>query len=250
MLLPVSLAMAEGHGDRNRPIEVTFTKWVTTFPLMEGFWGDDLANRFVGEIFQRQVSQRQADNCYLPAPNCGRIIRLEALYEFHAGDHSFTALIRGGTSGDSGAAAAGRHHLVRVARRSPGARGISDDTRHDRLCGRTAGRDVLPGNDPRRARPAGLNVPQARRRMDSAEGRSGPDCGSAAGSWMFDCLILGQLCGDEQVFLDLSRLSAGAHTSEARMSTRSMRSYVTQWKVRTSNRQLSWYRPRNRAYAR
>ena len=104
MLLPVSLAMAQGNGDRNRPIEVTFTKWVTTFPLMEGYWGDDLANKFVGEIFQRQVSQRQADTCYLPAPNCGRIIRLEALYEFHAGDHSFTALIRGGTSGDTGAA--------------------------------------------------------------------------------------------------------------------------------------------------
>ena len=104
MLLPVSLAMAQGHGDRNRPIEVTFTKWVTAFPLMEGFWNDDLANRFVGEIFQRQVSQRQADNCYLPAPNCGRIIRLEALYEVQNGDRSFTALIRGGTSGDTGAA--------------------------------------------------------------------------------------------------------------------------------------------------
>ena len=104
MLLTASLAMAAGHGDGNRPIEVTFTKWVTTFPLMEGYWGDDLANKFVGEIFQRQVSQRQADTCYLPAPNCGRIIRLEALYEFHNGDRSFTALIRGGTSGDSGAA--------------------------------------------------------------------------------------------------------------------------------------------------
>jgi hypothetical protein len=34
----------------------------------------------------------------------GRIIRLEALYEFHNGDRSFTALIRGGTSGDLGAA--------------------------------------------------------------------------------------------------------------------------------------------------
>ena len=104
MLLPVSLAMAQGNGDPNRPIEVTFTKWVTTFPLMEGFWGDGLANKFVGEVFQRQVSQRQADNCYLPAPNCGRIIRLEALYEVQNGDRSFTALIRGGTSGDTGAA--------------------------------------------------------------------------------------------------------------------------------------------------
>jgi hypothetical protein len=52
MLLPVSLAMAQGRGDPNRPIDVTFTKWVTTFPLMEGYWGDDLANKFVGEVFQ------------------------------------------------------------------------------------------------------------------------------------------------------------------------------------------------------
>jgi hypothetical protein len=48
----------------NRPIEMTFTKWITTFPLMEGYWGGDLANEFVGEVFQRQVSQRQADNSY------------------------------------------------------------------------------------------------------------------------------------------------------------------------------------------
>jgi hypothetical protein len=89
---------------RNRTIEVTFTKWVTTFPLMEGYWGDAVGNTFVGEILQRQVSQRQADNRFLPAPNCGRIIRLEALYEFHNGDRSFTALVRGGTSGDTGAA--------------------------------------------------------------------------------------------------------------------------------------------------
>jgi hypothetical protein len=86
MLLPVSLAMAQGNGDPNLPIEVTYTKWITTFPLMEGFWGDNFANKFVGEVFQRQVSQRQAENCYLPAPNCGRIIRLEALYEFRNGD--------------------------------------------------------------------------------------------------------------------------------------------------------------------
>ena len=160
MLLPVSLAMAAGHGDRNRPIEVTFTKWVTTFPLMEGYWGDDLANEFVGEVFQRQVSQRQADNCFLPAPNCGRIIRLEALYEFHNGDHSFTALIRGGTSGDTGAALLDGTVLfgwrvgapVHVEFQTiPGTTGC---------VGAPLGRDVLPGNNPRRAGPTGLNVPQ------------------------------------------------------------------------------------------
>jgi hypothetical protein len=86
------------------PVEVTFTKWVTTSPLMEGFTGGDVPGDFVGEVLQRQVSQRQAAECYLPAPNCGRIIRLEAMYEVQAGKHSFTALIRGGTSGDTGAA--------------------------------------------------------------------------------------------------------------------------------------------------
>ena len=104
VLCTVSLAMATADDDPNRPIEMTFTKWVTTAPLMAGYWGGDLANEFVGEVLQRQVSQQQVDTCFQPAPNCGRVIRLEAFYEFHNGDHSFTALIRGGTSGDTGAA--------------------------------------------------------------------------------------------------------------------------------------------------
>ena len=105
MLLSVSFVIAHESGDPNRPIDVTFTKWVVPGTLlMEGFWGDDPANQFLGEILQRQVSQRQAETCFLPAPNCGRVIRLEAVYEFHNGDQSFTALIRGGTSGDTGAA--------------------------------------------------------------------------------------------------------------------------------------------------
>jgi hypothetical protein len=95
MLLLVSLVMAEGHGDRNRPVEVTFTKWVTTFPLMEGYWGDDLANIYVGEVLQRQVSVN---------PGLNGIVRLEAIYEIRNGDHSFTALIRGGTDAVTGAA--------------------------------------------------------------------------------------------------------------------------------------------------
>ena len=95
MLLPVSLAMAQGRGDHNRPIEVAFTKWVTTYPLMEGFWGGDPANKYVGEILQRQVSTNPALNS---------IVRLEAIYQIHAGDHSFTALIRGGTNNVTGAA--------------------------------------------------------------------------------------------------------------------------------------------------
>ena len=85
------------------PIEVTFTKWVTTSPLMEGVTGGAAPGVFVGEVLQRQVTQRLADHCYAP-PSCGRVIRLEAMYEVRAGNRSFAALIRGGSSGDTGAA--------------------------------------------------------------------------------------------------------------------------------------------------
>ena len=95
LLFQFAPAMAEGRDDRNRPVEITFTKWVTTFPLMEGFWGGDLANTYVGEILQRQVSVNPALN---------GIIRLEAVYEIQHGDQFFTALIRGGTNGVTGAA--------------------------------------------------------------------------------------------------------------------------------------------------
>ncbi len=95
LLVQISPAAAEDHRDNNRPVEVAFTKWVTTFPLMEGFWGGDLANKFVGEVFQRQVSVNPALN---------GIIRLEAIYEVENGDRSFTALIRGGTNNVTGAA--------------------------------------------------------------------------------------------------------------------------------------------------
>ena len=89
------LAGSDRDHDRNRPIEITFTKWVATFPLMEGFWGGDVANPYVGEILQRQVSVNPALN---------GIIRLEAIYEFHHGERFFTALIRGGTNSVTGAA--------------------------------------------------------------------------------------------------------------------------------------------------
>ena len=95
LFLQISPAVAEGRRDNNRPVKVAFTKWVTTFPLMEGFWGGDLANKFVGEVFQRQVSVNPALN---------GIIRLEAIYEVQDGDRSFTALIRGGTNNVTGAA--------------------------------------------------------------------------------------------------------------------------------------------------
>jgi hypothetical protein len=69
------------------PVDISFTKWITTFPLMSGFTGSDVPGHFVGEILQRQVSSDL------------RIIRLEAIYEVQAEDRSFTALLRGGTGG-------------------------------------------------------------------------------------------------------------------------------------------------------
>jgi hypothetical protein len=95
LLFQIAPVMAGSQDDHNRPVEVTFTKWVTTFPLMEGFWGGDPANTYVGEILQRQVSVNPALNS---------IVRIEAIYEIRNGDHSFTALIRGGTDNVTGAA--------------------------------------------------------------------------------------------------------------------------------------------------
>ena len=56
LVLPISPAMAQGDGDNNEPVNISFTKWVTTAPRMEGFTGGDVYGVFVGEILQRQVS--------------------------------------------------------------------------------------------------------------------------------------------------------------------------------------------------
>src|SRR5213080_477662 len=92
IVLVVQISPARAGGDdgtagntHHSRVEVTFTKWIAGYPLMAGFTGGDVAGDFVGEVLQRQVSQN------------GRIIRLEAMYEVQAGEHSFTALIRGGT---------------------------------------------------------------------------------------------------------------------------------------------------------
>ena len=58
---------------------------VTRRFLMAGFTEGDVEGAFLGEVLNRQVSLN------------GRVIWLEAIYEVQAGDHSFTALIRGGT---------------------------------------------------------------------------------------------------------------------------------------------------------
>jgi hypothetical protein len=120
-LLPISPALAGGEhkgrpelsqGSRYpglavlsketaRPVEVTFTKWAvpgstTPYSLLAGFTGGDIVGVYVGEVLHRVASQAQ--------PEHNRIVWLEAMYEVQAGDHSFTALIRGGTDMVTGAA--------------------------------------------------------------------------------------------------------------------------------------------------
>ena len=96
LLFQFAPVMAGSHDDRNRPIEVTFTKWGVPAPplpapqppfgLFEGFSGDSLPGSFVAEVLWRQRSVN------------GHVTGLEALYEVVDGDRSFSALIRGGSS--------------------------------------------------------------------------------------------------------------------------------------------------------
>jgi hypothetical protein len=112
LLLQIAPVKAEPKPDRNGPVDITFTKWVTGVvpatvflgitegrALMEGRTGGAVPDgTFVGEVLQRQQSAN-------PALIAG-IIKLEAIYEVHDayGDHVFTALIRGGTNAATGAA--------------------------------------------------------------------------------------------------------------------------------------------------
>ena len=111
LLIQIAPVSAERKQDRNRPVEITFTKWVTGVVLVPGFGGitearapmagrtgGDVPGTFAGEVLQRQQSAN-------PALKTG-IIKLEAIYEVHDvnGDHVFTALIRGGTNQETGAA--------------------------------------------------------------------------------------------------------------------------------------------------
>jgi len=128
LLLQLSAALATGQPDAqqatihgSRPVEVTFTKWrtavlpsppeVPTRFLFEGTVAGDLGDgNFVGEVLDRKVSTP----CTAFAPPCTpgitpptittSIIALHAIYEVQVGEHSFTALIQGGTNGVTGAA--------------------------------------------------------------------------------------------------------------------------------------------------
>ena len=93
-LVQISPALASDQEDNNRPVEVTFTKWVIPAPpppapqppfgLLEGFSNDGPDGSFVGEVLWRQASLN------------GHVVGLTAMYEIVDVDHSFTALIRGG----------------------------------------------------------------------------------------------------------------------------------------------------------
>ena len=120
LLLPVSTALAQGNGNSNMPIDISFTKWRTAVVppsgvpsrfLFKGIVGGELGDGdFVGEVLDRKVSTP----CSALDPPCtpgvtpptitGSIISLQAIYEVQVGEHSFTALIQGGTNGVTGAA--------------------------------------------------------------------------------------------------------------------------------------------------
>ena len=96
--------------DRRRgPVEVTFTKWVTTGTFLAGIAGGDVDGRFVGEVLEGQTSVNPELNPNpegVPGPLVNGVRRLEALYQVNAEDEeaSFTALIRGGQNQVTGVA--------------------------------------------------------------------------------------------------------------------------------------------------
>jgi hypothetical protein len=99
LLIQIAPALATDNGHNNRPVDVTFTKWVVPTPppqpppapqpagaTLAGVTGGDIAGTFVGEVLWGQTSQN------------GHVRGLEAMYEVYATDEdkSFSALIRGG----------------------------------------------------------------------------------------------------------------------------------------------------------
>lgn len=95
LLFPFAPVMAQGGDDPNRPLEATFAKWFVSATAMEGYWGGNLDNKYVGELLQRHASVNPALN---------GVARLEAVYQFRYGSHFFTALIRGGSNNVTGKA--------------------------------------------------------------------------------------------------------------------------------------------------
>jgi hypothetical protein len=73
----------------DKPVVVTFTKWLTTYPKMAGVVGGAVVGDFAGEVLTLQNSTN---------PDVTSITRLVAIYDIKdsSGPHSFTALIQGG----------------------------------------------------------------------------------------------------------------------------------------------------------
>ena len=65
---------AQAKASGGRPVEVTFTKWITAFPAMAGVTGGDVPGTFAGTVLSRD-----------PFDN-GTIVQLEARYEVIAAD--------------------------------------------------------------------------------------------------------------------------------------------------------------------
>ena len=76
---------AQTQASARNPVEVTFTKWVTTFPALAGITGGDAPGTFAGTV----VSRDAFDN--------GTIVQLDAEYRVTAANpaHSFVARIAG-----------------------------------------------------------------------------------------------------------------------------------------------------------
>jgi hypothetical protein len=82
--------------DNGHHVVLTFTKWITGLgvngdPLMAGVVGGDVSGTFSGEVLFNKKS------------NTGDMTSLIAVYEVQAGDHSFKALVQGGSDNDPSA---------------------------------------------------------------------------------------------------------------------------------------------------
>jgi hypothetical protein len=76
--VPAQLALAASGSRTNHTFNVTFTKWISTWPNMVGIVGGDvLPGTFKGEVLN-----------YLPGTD---ITKIEAMYHFNGARHSFTA---------------------------------------------------------------------------------------------------------------------------------------------------------------
>ena len=76
--LGTQVALADSGGERGHNFNVTFTKWITSYPNMGGIVGGKVGTgTFAGEILNR-----------VPGPS---ITNIEALYHINGSKHSFTA---------------------------------------------------------------------------------------------------------------------------------------------------------------